>query len=89
MHLRHVAQYSSITGIIVDGRQSISVIHADLSTSISPDANVTVLRSDSPEQATYLMNTFELIWDRAIDAEERIYELSEQRHASIETPASV
>ncbi len=89
MHLRHVDQYRGITGVIVDGKRSISVIHADLNMSISPDANVTVLWSDSPEQATYLMNTFELIWDRAIDAEERIHELSEQKRSPVEAIASV
>ncbi|MGZ4920076.1 MAG: helix-turn-helix domain-containing protein [Halobacteriota archaeon] len=89
MHLRHVDQYRGITGVIVDGKQSISVIHADLNMSISPDANVTVLWSDSPEQATYLANTFELIWDRAMDTEERIHELSEQKRSPIETIASV
>ncbi|MDD1721395.1 MAG: hypothetical protein LUP95_05350 [Euryarchaeota archaeon] len=89
MHLRHVDQYRGITGIIVDGKQSISVIHADLNMSISPDANVTVLWSDSPEQATYLMNTFELIWDRAMDAEERIHELSGQKRPPATAIASV
>ncbi len=88
-HLRHVDRYRGITGIVVDGKQSISVIHADLGMRMSPDAKVTVLWSDSPEQATYLINTFELIWDRAIDAKERIQELSEQENPPSESLASV
>jgi len=89
MHLRHLDQYRGITGVIVDGKQSISVIHADLNMRISSDANVTMLWSDSPEQASYLMNTFELIWNQATDAEERIRELSEDRRTPTEAIVSV
>ncbi|MGZ4905663.1 MAG: helix-turn-helix domain-containing protein [Halobacteriota archaeon] len=88
MHLRHLDQYRGITGVIVDGKQSISVIHADLNMRISSDTSVTMLWSDSPEQASYLMNTFELIWNQATDVEERIRELSEDKRTPIETTVS-
>ncbi|MGZ4903070.1 MAG: hypothetical protein ACXVIF_07500, partial [Halobacteriota archaeon] len=68
---------------------SISVIHADLNMRISSDTSVTMLWSDSPEQASYLMNTFELIWNQATDAEERIRELSEDKRTPIEAIVSV
>jgi sugar-specific transcriptional regulator TrmB len=80
--LRHINQYRGITGIVADGKQSISLIHADPEASLSLDEHVTMLWSDSPEHATHLMETFEMAWAQAIDADEQVRALAREERVA-------
>jgi len=78
--LRHRDKYRGITLLVVDGRQSISAINADVK-SLSLDESVTAIWSDSPSNAEYLTATFEIVWEQSVDAAERIRELTESAAA--------
>jgi hypothetical protein len=52
----------------------MSVINADLKR-VSLDEPVSVLWTDDPAYAQYLVSTFEILWEWSIPAAERIEEL--------------
>ncbi|MGZ4922278.1 MAG: TrmB family transcriptional regulator [Halobacteriota archaeon] len=62
---------------ILDRRICISAINAELSR-FTLDEPLTALYTDDPVYAQYLISTFELLWEQAIPAEERIQELLKQ-----------
>ena len=89
VELRHSDHYGGMTMVIADGKRSISLIYADLKTTLSLDENVAALWSNSVEQAEFLMSTFEMTWAQAINAEERINQQLHQgpHHESSLEPA--
>ncbi len=77
-----------MTLVVADGKRSISLIHAALRAALSLDENVAALWSDSIAQAQFLMSAFEMAWEQASGAEERISELLGQGYSSLEIATS-
>jgi sugar-specific transcriptional regulator TrmB len=71
--VRHIDQHG-ITFVVFDKKTSISAINAEVER-ISLNAPVSGLWTDDPNYAKYLSSTFEMLWNQAIDAEERIQQL--------------
>jgi hypothetical protein len=72
--VRHVFQYQSIFMLVGDRKESISSMSIDVD-SLSIDTPVVGLWSDDRTYAEYLMSTFEIVWEQAIPAAQRIEEL--------------
>jgi sugar-specific transcriptional regulator TrmB len=73
--VRHIDQHG-VMFVVFDRKHSMTAIHNPAHISLS--APMTALWTDDPSYATYLASTFEMLWDRGIDAEERIQQLLEQ-----------
>jgi len=73
--VRHIDQHG-VMFVVFDRKHSMTAIHNP--THVSLSAPMTALWTDDPDYATYLASTFEMLWDRGIDAEERIQQLLEQ-----------
>jgi len=71
--VRHIDQHG-IMFVIFDKKISISAINAEIKR-ISLNAPVSGLWTDDPTYAQYLTSTFEMLWNQAIDPEERIQQL--------------
>jgi HTH-type transcriptional regulator, sugar sensing transcriptional regulator len=71
--VRHIDQHG-IMFVVFDKKISISAINAEIK-HVSLNAPVSGLWTDDPAYAHYLTSTFELLWNQAIDAEERIQQL--------------
>jgi hypothetical protein len=72
--VRHISQYQGIFMLVGDGRESISSLNVDVER-LSLDTPVVALWSDNPTYAEYLMSTFEMAWEQAVPAAQRIEEL--------------
>jgi len=72
--VRHFEKYQGLFMVVVDGTKSISTISANAE-NLSIDNHVVAFWSEDPTHAEYLMNTFEVTWEQAIPAVERIEEL--------------
>jgi hypothetical protein len=72
--VRHVSQYQGIFMLVVDRRESISSMSIDAE-SLSIDTPIVALWNDDPTYAKYLMSTFEMAWEQAVPAAQRIEEL--------------
>ena len=80
IELRHANQYRGMTLAVADGKRSISLIHAAFKATLSLDENVAALWSDGVAQAEFLMSAFEMVWEQASGAEQRINELLREEH---------
>jgi sugar-specific transcriptional regulator TrmB len=72
--VRHYDQYSGIYLGVFDSKSSMSSINVDI-TRMSLDEPLSVLWTDDPTYAEYLAATFELLWEQAVPAAQRIEEL--------------
>jgi len=72
--VRQLTGYQGIMFSVFDKKISTSAINADINR-ISLDALMSMLWTDDPTYAQYLMSTFELLWKQAIPAAQRIEEL--------------
>ncbi len=72
--MRYFPQYQGTFMLVGDRQESISSINVDAE-SLSIDTPVVALWSDDSTYAEYLMSTFELAWERAVPAAQRIEEL--------------
>jgi len=63
-----------MTLAVADGKRSVSLIH-DALKALSLDENVAALWSNSVTQAEFLTSAFEMAWEQASGADERINEL--------------
>ncbi|MGZ8892255.1 MAG: TrmB family transcriptional regulator [Halobacteriota archaeon] len=78
IEVRHYDKYSGLLFCAFDGKIGMSAINvADLKR-VSLSQLVSVLWSDDPAFARYLVSTFELLWQQSVPAAERIQELLEQ-----------
>jgi len=75
--IRHFSQYSGIMFLVFDRKNSISGINVDVRR-MSLDEPVSALWSDDSTYANYLVSTFELLWEQAVPAAQRIEELLKQ-----------
>jgi sugar-specific transcriptional regulator TrmB len=73
--VRHIDRHG-VMFVVYDRKHSIMPLH--IATSASLNAPMTALWTDDPTYALYLASTFEMLWEQAIPAEERIQELLEQ-----------
>jgi len=71
--VRHIDEHG-IMFVVFDRKTCISAINAEVNR-ISLSAPVSELWTDDPAYAQYLASTFEMLWNQAIDAEERIQQL--------------
>ncbi|MGZ8897572.1 MAG: TrmB family transcriptional regulator [Halobacteriota archaeon] len=77
IEVRHYDKYSGLLFCAFDGKIGLSAINADLKR-VSLKELVSVLWTDDPTFARYLVSTFELLWQQSVPAAERIQELLEQ-----------
>ena len=75
--VRHFGDYRGAYFGIFDKKYCISAINIDIR-HLRLDEPLSMLYTDDPVFADYLMSTFEMFWKQAIPAEERIQELLEQ-----------
>jgi len=72
--IRHYDKYQGIIFAVFDRKTSISAINVDIK-SVSLHEPMTALWTDDPTYANYLVSTFELLWEQAVPATQRIDEL--------------
>ncbi|MGZ4906804.1 MAG: hypothetical protein ACXV5T_08745, partial [Halobacteriota archaeon] len=75
--IRHYSGYSGLYFAVVDSSISVSAINVDIR-KVSLGEPVALLWTDDPTYAQYLSSTFEMLWNQAVTAEERIKELLKQ-----------
>jgi HTH-type transcriptional regulator, sugar sensing transcriptional regulator len=78
MEVRHFDKYSGLLFFVFDEKISISAINVAGLKRASLSELVSVLWTDDPAYAQYLISTFELLWEQSIPAKQRIQELLEQ-----------
>ena len=74
IEVHHFDKYAGILFCVFDRKISMSAINADLKR-VSLNEPVSVLWTDDPTYAEYLIGTFELMWEQAIPAAQRMEEL--------------
>jgi sugar-specific transcriptional regulator TrmB len=72
--IRHLPQYRGLYFAVVDRKIGVSAINVDIKR-VSLDEPITMLWTDDPTYADYLVSTFELLWDQSIPVAQRIEEL--------------
>ncbi len=72
--VRHFSQYRGIYFGVYDRKFSVSSINIDFKR-MSLDEPISVLYSDDPVYAAYLVSTFEILWEQSVPAAQRIEEL--------------
>jgi hypothetical protein len=72
--VRYIPQYQGIFLLVRDRKESISSMSVD-ATSLSIDTPIVALWNEDLIYAEYLGSTFEMAWEQAIPAAERIEEL--------------
>jgi sugar-specific transcriptional regulator TrmB len=74
--VRHIDQHG-VMFVVFDRKQSMTAINPAVTASLN--APNIILWTDDPTYAKYLASTFEMLWDQAVDAEERIQQLLKER----------
>jgi sugar-specific transcriptional regulator TrmB len=79
--VRHVDKHG-VMFVVFDRKHSMTAISPAVTASLS--APMSALWTDDPTFAQYLTSTWEMLWDQAVDAEERIQQLLKEGppHAS-------
>jgi len=72
--VRHYGPYSGVFFALIDRKTCFHAINVDMK-NISLNQPLAMLYTDDPTYAGYLVGTFELLWEQAVPAEERIQEL--------------
>jgi sugar-specific transcriptional regulator TrmB len=88
VELRHADQYRGMTMVVADGKRSVSLIYADLKTAFSLDENIAALWSESVAQAEFLTSAFDMAWEQASVAEERVDQLLKSEHLSLKSTSA-
>ncbi|HYA60633.1 MAG TPA: helix-turn-helix domain-containing protein, partial [Candidatus Acidoferrum sp.] len=78
MEVKHLDKYTGITFFVFDKKISMSAINVDMK-HISLNEPVSVLWTDDPTYADYLASTFEILWEQATPADQRIEELLKEK----------
>ena len=76
--IRHFSHYSGVMFVVFDRKSCISAINADVKR-MSLNEPLSALWSDDSAYANYLVSTFELLWEQAVPAAQRIEELLTER----------
>jgi hypothetical protein len=72
--VRHFGDYRGAYYGVFDKKHCISAINIDVK-HLKLDEPLSMLYTDNPVYARYLITTFEMFWKQAVPAEERINEL--------------
>jgi len=80
--VRHFDAYSGILFSVFDRKISASAINADIK-HISLNEPISLLWTDDPTYAEYLMSTFELLWEQSTPAAQRIEEILKQNPQNV------
>lgn len=80
--LRHYDQYKGIYFIVADKKESISSINVDPE-SLSLDDTLVALWTDDPIYAEYLISIFDIAWELAVPASQRLKELFEEDNRTL------
>ena len=75
--VRHLDGYQGVYFAVLDGKMCLHGINLDIK-HISLTQPIAMLYTDDPTYAEYLNATFEMLWQQAIPAEQRIEELQKQ-----------
>jgi sugar-specific transcriptional regulator TrmB len=75
--VRHIENYRGAYFGVFDKKTCISAINIDIK-HIKLDEPLSMLYTDDPVFADYLVSTFEMLWEQGVPAEERIQELLKQ-----------
>jgi sugar-specific transcriptional regulator TrmB len=84
VELRNITPYKGITMVIADGKQSVSLIHADMQSAFSLDAKIAAIWSKNVAQSEFLTSAFETAWEQAVGAEEFLNKLLRQERPLLE-----
>ena len=79
--IRHFDEYTGIMFSVFDRKISTSAINVDLK-SVSLSQPLSMLWTDDPVYAEYLMSTFELLWEEAVPAAQRIQRVVKARSST-------
>jgi sugar-specific transcriptional regulator TrmB len=85
VELRNMTPYKGITMVLADGKQSVSLIHADIKSPFTFDAKVAAIWSNSVAQSEFLISAFETTWEQTVDAEECLNKLQQPERPSLES----
>ena len=72
--IRHFGNYRGAYFGVFDKKYCISAINIDVQR-VTLDESISMLDTDDPVFADYLISTFEMVWEQAVPAEERIQQL--------------
>jgi len=72
--MRHISQYQGVFMLVGDRRESISSMSIN-ARNLSIDTPLVAIWSDDPAYTEHLMATFEMAWEQAVPATQRIEEL--------------
>ena len=72
--VRQLTGYRGILFSVFDRKISTSAINVDINR-VSLDTPMSLLWTDDPTYADYLISTFEMLWERSVPAAQRIEEL--------------
>ena len=78
--VRHIDKYSGLNYAVYDRKYAVSPIYLDMELLVkrlSPDVPGRFLVTNDPTYIEYLISTFELFWNQAVPAAQRIEELLE------------
>jgi len=78
MEVHHFDKYSGVLFFAFDRKICLNAINVTDLKRVSLSEPVSVLWTDDPAYAQYLISTFELLWEQSIPAEQRIQELLAQ-----------
>ena len=78
MEVRHFDKYSGLLFFVFDEKICLNVINIADVKRVSLNIPLSVLWTDDPAYAQYLISTFEMVWQQSIPAEQRIRELLKQ-----------
>jgi len=76
--VRHLTEYRGIMFSVFDKKISTSAINVDINR-LSLDTSMSMIWTDDPTHAQYLISTFELLWKQAVPAAQRIEELLKEK----------
>ena len=75
--VRHLDSYQGVYFAVVDRKVCLHGINVDIK-HISLSQPLAILYADDPTYAEYLIATFEMLWQQAVPAAQRIEELQKQ-----------
>jgi len=75
--VRHFEGYQGLYFGVFDRKHCVSAINIGVK-QVKLDEPATMLYTDDPAYAGYLVTTFEMLWERSVPGEQRIHELLKQ-----------
>jgi sugar-specific transcriptional regulator TrmB len=76
--VRHLTGYRGVMFSVFDRKLSTSAINVDINR-LSLDTSMSMIWTDDPAYAVYLVSTFELLWQQSVPAAQQIQELLKEK----------